>query len=740
MQIINNSTPVRFHTLKLYFLFTHLLSFLSSAICIAQEDSTIVLTDVVVSGTRFESLLNESPQEIEIIDKKQIAFQNTGNSAVLLEQSGEVFVQKSQAGGGSPVVRGFEANKVLIVVDGVRMNNAIFRGGHLQNVLRIDQNILERVEIVMGPSSVQYGSDALGGVMHFRTKEAQFEVFNAKAFIRHGTVNHENTLHVDLNAGFKDLAFLSSFTASRFRNLRMGENFKKGYEGFGLRNNYLAYESVRDLLIVNSDPFVQTPSGYSQFDFLQKMKFNTGKLIHRLNFQASISSSVPRYDRLTDRSPSGDLRFAEWKYGPEARLMGSYNLELPKSKLYDKANITGSLQFFNESRITRRAFNYSRTTQAEKVSMASINADFQKNIEKHTVQYGVELVKNEVNSRANTWVDIRSQSSIGNIQAQTRYPDGGSETNSYSVYVSDHYKLNPKLLLNGGIRFNYSDLNAVFENKDFFPFEGNNAKQKNTAFSGNMGLIIFPTDKTRIKTLISSGFRTPNVDDLAKVFDSAAGTLIVPNPNLGPEYSYNAEIGFTQDILPNLSIEALYFQTFLRNAIAINDFSLNGSNTLLVQGVESRIVAMQNQSKATIHGWNAKLNYKITTELNLSSTLSKTIGRLDDGTPLDHIPPLFGKTSLIFKRKNLELEVYSMYNGWKRIEDYSPNGEDNIQYATADGSPSWWTGNFRSGLTLNHNWTLQFSVENIFDRNYRNFASGISAAGRNFLFTIRKEF
>jgi hemoglobin/transferrin/lactoferrin receptor protein len=347
LQIINNSTPVRFHTLKLYFLFTHLLSFLSSAICIAQEDSTIVLTDVVVSGTRFESLLNESPQEIEIIDKKQIAFQNTGNSAMLLEQSGEVFVQKSQAGGGSPVVRGFEANKVLIVVDGVRMNNAIFRGGHLQNVLRVDQNILERVEVVKGPSSVHYGSDALGGVIHFRTKEAQYESFHANAYVRHGTVNNENTLHIDLNAGFKELAFLSSFTASHFGDLRMGQNFKKGYEGFGLRNNYLDFESVTDLLVPNPDPFIQTPSGYSQFDFLQKMKFKTGKIIHRFNYQASLSTSVPRYDRLTDRNTSGGLRFAEWKYGPEVRLLGAYSLELPSTKLYDKASLIGSLQYFN---------------------------------------------------------------------------------------------------------------------------------------------------------------------------------------------------------------------------------------------------------------------------------------------------------------------------------------------------------------------------------------------------------
>lgn len=718
----------------LILLFLCSLGFLSAR---AQVDSTINLADVIVSGTRFETLRKESPQDISIIDKKQIAFQNSGNSALLLEQSGEVFVQKSQAGGGSPVLRGFEANKVLIVVDGVRMNNAIFRGGHLQNVLRVDQNILERVEVVMGPSSVNFGSDALGGVMHFRTRDAKYEHFEANTFLRHGTVNNEASAHFDLNIGLKNIAFLTSFTASHFGDLRMGENFKKGYEGFGLRENYLEYVNGMDELQVNNDPYVQRPSAYNQYDFLQKMNLKTGNFSHGFNFQASLSSSVPRYDRLTDRS-AGNLRFAEWNYGPEVRLMASYNLELPKTKLFEKGNIITSLQYFGESRITRSAFNYLRTSQNEGVSVLSLNADFQKNLRNHSVQYGLELIDNSVTSRASNY-NLQGQSSTM-MAAQTRYPDGGSGTRSYAVYLSDHYKINPKLLMNGGLRFNYADLNANFKTKDFFPFEGNSTSQNNTAFSGNLGLIYLPSKGTRVKSLLSTGFRTPNIDDLAKVFDSAAGTLIVPNPNLGPEYTYNAELGISQEFCGKLSLEATYFYTFLRNAIVISDFALNGNRTFLFQGVESRVVAMQNQAQATVQGWNAKLNYKISKELNFLSTLTYTKGSLENGTPLDHIPPLFGKTSLHYQAQKLQIEVFSIFNGWKRIEDYSPNGEDNLQYATEDGSPSWWTLNFRTSYAINHDWTLQFSLENILDRNYRNFASGISAAGRNFLFTVRKKF
>ena len=156
----------------------------------AQKDSTskkLDLTEIIISANKFEQLKNESPNQIEIISAKKIAFQNTANTANLLEQSGNVFVQRSQAGGGSPVLRGFESSRVLIVIDGVRMNNAIYRAGHLQNVMRIDQNMLERAEVIFGPSSVMYGSDALGGVIHFRSKSPELNNTNANGYVRYAS-------------------------------------------------------------------------------------------------------------------------------------------------------------------------------------------------------------------------------------------------------------------------------------------------------------------------------------------------------------------------------------------------------------------------------------------------------------------------------------------------------------------------------------------------------------------------
>ena len=100
----------------------------------------------------------------QVINQQQIQNSNTATSAELLLLSPSVTIQKSSFAGGSPILRGFEANRVLLIVDGVRMNNAIYRGGHLQNSLTIDPFIIENCDVIFGPSAVTYGSDAIGGV------------------------------------------------------------------------------------------------------------------------------------------------------------------------------------------------------------------------------------------------------------------------------------------------------------------------------------------------------------------------------------------------------------------------------------------------------------------------------------------------------------------------------------------------------------------------------------------------
>jgi hemoglobin/transferrin/lactoferrin receptor protein len=702
----------------------------------AQEDSTkriLYLDEMVVSANKFEQARKESANKIELMSSKQIAFQNSPNTANLLEQSGNVFMQRSQGGGGSPILRGFEANRVLIVVDGVRLNNAIFRAGHLQNVLRIDQSMLERAEVIFGPSSVMYGSDALGGVMHFRSKSAEFDSKTSNAYLRYSSALGEKTGHLDFNIGNQKIASLTSFTFSDFGDMIQGNDRHSAYPDFGKRFFYAERINNKDVMQVNDNPNVQVGSGYQQYDFLEKLSVQQSKSVkHTLNIQYSNTSNVPRYDRLSELI-NGLPRNSEWYYGPEKRAMIAYQVDLKNARLYDEAFVSLAYQSIAESRNSRNFNNDNRKEQTENLGVLSLNADFQKKIKTQKINYGLEVVNNDLSSSA---VSLNIVSGAKKA-TDTRYPDGKNNMNSWALYLTDQLMFSNKHFLNAGLRYSSSRLSAEFIEKTFFPFPFNTIKQNNDALTGNFGLVFNPSTKTKLSMIGSSGFRTPNIDDLSKVFDSVTGSLIVPNPDLKPEYSYNAEISLTQMLNKNIRIEGIIYNTWLRNVIVVDKFTLNGQRLVAYNGEISKVLASQNKDKATINGWNVNVFAKINKNINFSSTLNGTKGKVSDGVPLDHIPPIFGRSGIKYTNKKLNLEVFGLYNGWKKIEDYSPSGEDNQQYATPEGMPSWWTLNLRTAFQLQKRLSLQLACENILDKNYRNFASGISSAGRNFMITLR---
>ena len=189
--------------------------------------SSVHLDEIVVSATRWKQSSGDGPAKIISISQKEVAMHNTQTAADLLGISGKVFIQKSQQGGGSPMIRGFATNRLLYTIDGVRMNTAIFRGGNIQNVISLDPFAIENTEVFFGPGSVIYGSDAIGGVMSFQTLTPQLSVkknpfIKGKALARYSSANSEITGHFDINVGWKKLAFITSFSSNDYGDLKMG--------------------------------------------------------------------------------------------------------------------------------------------------------------------------------------------------------------------------------------------------------------------------------------------------------------------------------------------------------------------------------------------------------------------------------------------------------------------------------------------------------------------------------------
>lgn len=723
----------------------------------AQEDTLTekTLGEVVVSANKFSERKRNVSQKIDIITARTIASTNAQNTGDLLINSGNVFVQKSQQGGSSPVIRGFEASRVLLVVDGIRMNNAIYRAGHLQNVITIDQNMLERVEVLYGPASTLYGSDALGGVIHLRTKTPLLST-NDKLktagvlFGRYSSANNEKTTHFDMSLGGKKFAWIQSYTYSYFGDMKMGNDYHDKYPGFGSRDSFININGGVDMVTENNDNRIQRYSGYKQWDIMQKFLFKQSeKISHRLNLQYSNSSDVPRYDRLQDKrnfdgSIGTTLRFAEWSYGPQTRWFGSYEFNASSEGFINQFRVNLNYQHIEESRQQREYLRYDRfDSRVENLNIMGFIIDARKKWNVNEITIGADGQLNGLTS-----VGTRTNLTTGAAsKLDSRYPNGENNMNYFGVYAQHLIKLkNDKLIVNDGIRLQVVDLHSTIADNSFFNLPVTDIRQNTFAGTGNLGLVYLPTEDFRLTVGLSSGFRNPNIDDLARVFESSTALkrVIVPNPNIKPEYTYNLDLGITQRIADKIKFDVTGFYTLFRNAIGLAPTKLNGEDSILYDGVTSAVYANRNVKEAYTYGFNTNITVDFTEQLSFFGTVTYTYGRFKNPngtkTPQDHIPPVFGKGSLKYSQSRFETEGYVLFNGWKKIKDYNLDGEDNQQYATVDGMPSWFTLSWRNSFNISKMIKLQFAIENMLDRNYRYFASGFSAPGRNYVIALRTSF
>jgi hemoglobin/transferrin/lactoferrin receptor protein len=710
-------------------------------------DSTlqsIQLSGTTISANQAPQSRREVVQSVQVLTQKRIAHLNPQTTADLLASLGNVHVQRSQQGGGSPVLRGFEASRILLVVDGVRMNNIVYRAGHLQNIVTIDPAMLQRVEVLMGPASTVYGSDALGGAIVFTTRNPELLqeegalLCKSNAVVRYSTANQEQTAHYDLNIGGRNWASLTSLSYADFGDLRMGSR-AGSVPLWGGRPFYVERINGRDSVVINRDSLVQRQSGYRQVDLLQKFLYKHGRMTHVINLQYSNSTDIPRYDRLTDRNSAGQLRFAEWYYGPQLRALAAYHMDyLPDNQWFDHLRVVVSGQQIQESRHSRNFGNNRRTSRIEDITVVGYNVDIQRDRGAHWWRMGFDGQSNWLTSTAQR-LDIVTAAVTS---ADTRYPDGDNTLHNVAAFVQHRARLAPKWILNDGFRVGYNALNSTFVSREFFQFPYSEATQSSPVWSANLGLIYQPTPHLRLTGGVSTGFRAPNVDDLAKVFETVSNTLIVPNPDLRPEKTITYELGLGGFWGRQSAWETSIFLTDFRNAIVVAPFTFNGQSVVDYNGTPSAVFASQNQDRARVAGIQSQLVWHAHRLVTLYGSVMYTQGTVlardtFDSFPLDHIPPVVGRAGAEFHTDRLRVEGFCNFNGKKDISDFSPNGEDNLQYATPQGMPAWHTLNLHAGYRVWSGLHLQTGIDNLLDTRYRTFASGIHAPGRNFFVALR---
>ncbi|MDG1042952.1 MAG: TonB-dependent receptor [Flavobacteriaceae bacterium] len=702
------------------------------------------LNEVVVSASKFQQSKKEVPQTIISINSKAIQFSNPQTSADLLSNSGRVFVQKSQLGGGSPLIRGFSTNRLLITVDGVRLNNAIFRGGNVQNVLSINPFNIEKTEVILGSGSVIYGSDAIGGVMNFYTttpklSESKTPVFSARSTVRHATANTEKTTHLDFNVGFQKWGFHTSASLSDFGDLKMGVHGPDDY----LSLFYSEQINGRDVMVSNPTPRVQKFTNFQQIHLAQKVLFKASDdLKFDLGIQYSTTSDYPRYDRLATYDSEGLLRYAEWNYGPQDWLLA--NIQMTKlssrSNFYDKIKISAAYQNFKESRINRRFNANTRKIREENVDALSMNFDFYKTLSTTSnIFYGTEYIYNRVGSSGySEHINTNATERI-----DSRYPDG-SKWQTLAAYLSHKYKPNTKLTIQSGIRYNYVTINAdLSANNAFFNLPFKMVNLNTSALTGTFGLSWNPNPTFLWKFNATTAFRAPNIDDIGKMFESEPGLVVVPNSNLKPEYAYGGELGLTVNLNESVIFDASTYYTYLDNALVRKNFTVHGESVMEYDGELSDIQAIQNASRSWIYGFEAGLKVRFSKALKLTSQYSYVQGVQEEvlgvELPVRHVAPVFGNVHIIWNHNKLQIDGFINYNGTLRHSEISAELADTLFALDAQGNPyapSWYTLNLRTQFNFNKAISFVGTIENITNQRYRPFSSGISAPGTNLILAL----
>jgi len=755
--IFSNDEKLYFQLLGYSLLEISKENIVDGGIIFLQEESQ-ALDEVILSVARSESNVNQVAEKVSVIKSADVFLTSPSSGAELLELSPGVRIQKSQGGGGSPIIRGFEANRVLIVVDGVRMNNAIYRSGHLQNSITIDPNNIERAEVIFGSSSVGYGSDAMGGVIHYYTKSPVLnssQKISSSFTTNYSSANQSISNNYITNYSKENWGSITSFSVSKYGDIKMGKNRNHGYESWGLtplfsKNSRYSYY---DEPSINKNENIQKNTEYSQIDLFQKFLFKVGETnLLNVNIQFSESSDIDRYDQLS--IPKGSsLKFAEWYYGPQKRLLISPSLKIfPERKFMKKGVVTFAFQKINESRIKRKFNTMNRSHQIEDLKVFSINGDFDTYFNGgHSISYGLESTYNYNYSKAyDRILEVSDNKVIGlgqKFAIPTRYPSDGSSYTSFASYINWSWNMSEFFTFNIGTRLTFTGIKASWNDIISVNPQLSKINLNSRALTTTVSMKLRPSKKVQISTVLSSGFRNPNIDDIGKIRENN-GLLVVPNTFLKPEYAYNLDLGIDFKSLDNNNYISLRgFSTIISrhigrdNYTVFSDITTPDLSTIIYNGEEVTTISNKNLGNRFIHGFSVDGFSEILNNLKLNYSLTYTDGDTNESYgPLPSISPLFGSIAMTYTKKDINIRAIYKFSQSKDANEYSfggedgldetpfINGEDGLIYL---GSPKWSDLSIYGSKNISSDIVLRLGLTNVFDTHYRTFASGISAPGRS---------
>ena len=595
-----------------------------------------------------------------------------------------VFVQKTNHGGGSPFIRGLTGNQTLLLVDGIRVNNSTFRYGPNQYLNTIDPFSIDKIEVLRGSGSVQYGSDAMGGVIQVFTKDPGFsESTNFKGTVnaRYGSGNMEKSGSTEFVYSSSKLVFSGILGLKNFGDLVGGDTTG-----------------------------TQSPSGYRESDASVKVRLKLSKkaeLTVANQFVQQHDVDVFHKVRLEN--------FKINKMGVQGRNLTYVKLRMEQSSpIFKEINITGSLNSTIEERNSLKNASLISGLERDKVSTSNLSAEIFSVLNKYwTATSGLEYYRDKISS---TRSNMNSQS--GSItMLRGLYPNNSSYLNT-SLYSLHHLELG-RFNMEAGLRYNW--LKASIFDQDI-----GQIGVSPSAFVWNAGLNYTLKDH-HVYVALNTGYRAPNIDDM--------GTLGIvdfryelPSYSLKPEKSYNSELGYKY-ASGRMSLGAALY----RNKMI--DLITRVQTTQLIDGY--KVYKKENTEEALIKGVEGFLEWQVDRNFTAEMFASFNHGQnLSKSEPLRRVPPLNGNISLKYKLTKLYVKGEL---AWADKQDRLAQGDRDDNRIPLNGTPGWKVLNIYSGYTFGKA-HIRLSAQNLFDVDYRTHGSGINAVGRSLWMNVQYNF
>lgn len=651
--------------------------------------STIYLNnEVIVSASRYETNAFERPESIAYLSKAQLSHISPMSMPQALSYVAGVWMQKTNHGGGSAFVRGLTGYQTLLLVDGIRMNNATYRSGPNQYLNTIDPLMIANIEVFRGGGSVQYGSDAIGGTIHMISQDPLFSdngfKVSGELYGKYWSDDMEKTGRAQLNIGAKNVAFVGGVTYKNLGNIHAG-----------------------------GDLGILDPTAYSEYSMDFKGIYRIGTKHQLIAAHQNLNQTdVPLYHKIAP----GDYQI--YHFNPQQRSLSYARLESYYSNiLFSEIRYTFSHQKASETREKQKTGSAEFIEEEDVVNTIGANVEVVSKINVNwKVSSGIEFYHDQVESTAK----LENLETGETHQLRGLYPDGSTYDN-FAVYTLHNYELD-RWNFSAGLRYNFIQLNL--EDTTF-----GNTKINPDALVGNLGIVYKVNANHHITATVNSAFRAPNINDVSS-FGIADFRYEVPSYELKPETSLNKEIGY-KIRYSNFSGAIHIFHNKLNDLISNVPSEYNGLDSLDGYKVYKR----ENINEAEIYGGEIELEAVLSKNLIVFGNVSVTNGwNISKEEPMRRIPPINGRIGF---RGNF-LQHFSYMGEWVYAADQDQLSAGDIadDRIAVGGTPGWNVINIYCGYEHKY-FMLNASVQNIFNEAYRVHGSGIDGIGRSFYVSLK---